>query len=635
MSAIFGIVGFDGAPAPTAAVERMGKVLAHRGPDRQRSSVVGSVGFGHCLMRVNAEDIHEAQPLWEDSAQVALTADIRLDNRDEIAARTGIPPDALPDMPDSALLLAAYRHWGEACAEHLVGDFAFAIWDARCRSLLLGRDHMGQRGVVYHHGPDFIAFASEAKALWAVEGVPRRLSENAIGRQLLHPVDPSGGETLYEGIAQVPGGTLIRFGSEGEAVARTYWTPHAGAQHLGRDEAYYLDAYRSVLEEAVTCRVRRLTRPPGLLFSGGFDSGAIAALAGPIVAAKGRRVIAVASVLAEDDPRKTRDARAAVEAWRDHPFLDLHYHVRGEEGLFTDLEARFLTDGGTAYRRAALYGIAAATGARLVMDGMGGDYTLHVRAPAMLGRILRRGRAVRFARELIARRRATDRSWRDLWLIDTIPALLPLHVLSGLHAARRGFRPIWRTRPINATFAGELFARRAIDPKRLRQPAVTHLRWRARWLHLLGKATMGAPSQATLAAAQGLEFTRPFHDKRVVELALAIPESLQFKHGVERCLARSALGDRLPRHLLDRPPGNDAEDPDLFRAARDGASVALAEARALDHDGRLSRYIDFDSIEMTISAADEGRLADHARLYVAARAIVLARFIAWFDSSNR
>jgi asparagine synthase (glutamine-hydrolysing) len=252
----------------------------------------------------------------------------------------------------------------------------------------------------------------------------------------------------------------------------------------------------------------------------------------------------------------------------------------------------------------------------------------------MLGRILRRGRAARFIRELIARRRATGRSWRALWLIDTIPALLPLRALAGLHAARRGFRPIWRTRPINAAFAGELFARRAIDPRRLRQPAVTHLRWRARWRHLIGKTAAGAPGQAALAASLGLEITRPFHDKRVVELALAIPEALQLKHGLERYLARSVLGDRLPRRLLDRPPGNDAEDPDLFRAAREGAPAALAEARALDRGGRLSRYVDFDRVEATIAQADESRLADHARLHVAARAIVLARFIAWFDRSN-
>lgn len=633
MSAIVGIVRFDGAPASAAAVERMGNVLAHRGPDRRRYSIFGAVGLGHCLMQVNAEDVHEAQPLWDDAGEVALVADMRLDNRDEVAAETGIGPEALPDLADSALLLAAYRHWGEACVEHLIGDFAFAIWDARSRALLLGRDPMGQRGVFYHHAPGFVAFASEARALWAVEGVPRRLSEEAIGRQLLHPVDPSHGKTLYEGIAHVPGATLIRFGPDGEAVTRIYWTPHAAPEHLGRDEAYYIDAYRTVLEEAVACRVRRLTRPPGLLFSGGFDSGAIAALAGPIVATKGRRVIAVASVLAEDDPRKERDARAAVEAWRDRPFLDVRYHVRGKEGPFTDLTASFLAGG--SYRRRGLYGTVAAAGVRLVMDGMGGDTTLHVRAPAMLGRILRRGHVVRFVRELVARRRATARSWRALWLIDTIPALLPHRALVGLHAARRGFRPIWQTRPIRAAFAHALFARGAIDPKRLRQPAVTHLRWRARWLHLLRKAAAGAPAQATLAASQGLEFTRPFHDTRVVELALAIPESLQLKRGVERYLARLALGDRLPRRLLDRPPGNDAEDPDLFRAAREGAAAALAEARTLDRCECLSRYIDFDSVEAMIATADESRPADHARLQVAARAILLARFIAWFDGSNR
>lgn len=393
-----------------------------------------------------------------------------------------------------------------------------------------------------------------------------------------------------------------------------------------------------MLEEAVACRVRRLTRPPGLLFSGGFDSGSIAALAGPIVAAQGRRIVAVASLLAEGESRAVRDARAAVEAFRDRPYLSIDDYVRSDDdSVFADIEASFAaTDdsSGTAYVRQNMYRLVARRGARLVMDGHGGDYTLNVRAPWMLGRMLLRRRFRQFAGEYRMRMQRTGRPWHTVLRWDVLPALLPLPVTAAIMAARRGFVPMWRTRPADAMFARRLIASGAIDPSRLRQPLPVHNRWRCRWLHMLDKIAAAPPIQTTLAGGSGLDFTRPFHDKRVVELALAIPESLHFRGGLERHLARQALADRLPGRLLASGPGNDAEEPDLFRMAAHATPRALSEAKALDRDRRLSRYIDFTKLDALMTDIREDRLADHRRLQVAMRVTALAHFIAWFERDN-
>lgn len=626
MSAIFGIVRFDGDAVAQRDIERMGKMLAHRGPDGRQVGVEGVMAMGHCLMRVNREDWFEAQPVRE--GPLTLVADARIDNRDVLAAQIGIADSDLRDMPDSAVLLAAYRHWGEDFAAHLLGDFAFAIWDGRTRSLLLGRDHMGQRGVYYHHGDGFFAFATEVKALWAVEGVPRRLSEEGIGRRIFAPIDMAAGETIYESVHALGGGTTVRVDAKGAFSQRVYWEPKAAPEHLGRDDTYYFGAYRAVVSEAVACRVRRLVRVPALCFSGGFDSGTIAAIAGPIVAAQGRSIVAVASVLDEGDGR--RDARAAVEAFRRYPFLDLRYYMRGDEGMFTDIEAAFLAtddNAGNPYARRGMYRIAAAAGARLVLDGHGGDYTVNLNGRAMLGRMLRRGHPLRFVREFRMRMRATGRSWRHVLRADVVPALLPLR--------RKGTAEIWRRRPANPDFAQALFAGGSIDPLRLRDPQVTHHRWRDFSLHHLRKVAGTQPFQATLAAAHGLDLSRPFHDKRVVELGLAIPERLEFGDGLERHLARRAFGDVLPAELLARGPGNDAEDPDRFRMAKESSPAALAELRQLDRDGRLSKYLDLDRLERIVAEADGAKPFNRAQLHIAARVITLARFIAWFDASNR
>ena len=184
MSAIFGILCFDGGEVSPGELERMGNTLAHRGPDGRKFVVNDPVGLGHCLMRVNREDAFERQPLIDREASLTLVADCRIDNREQLSSEFGLSADTR-DMPDSAFILAAYKKWGENCAEHLLGDFAFALWDAREKKLVLGRDHMGQRCVHYHHGKNFFAFATEIKALWAVPDVPRELSEIALAKYLL------------------------------------------------------------------------------------------------------------------------------------------------------------------------------------------------------------------------------------------------------------------------------------------------------------------------------------------------------------------------------------------------------------------------------------------------------------------
>ncbi len=636
MSAIFGMIRFDGADVAARTIDRMANILRHRGPDGHKTVVTRCAGLGHCLMRVHHQDIADAQPLRAGSMIVA--ADLRLDNREWLARELAIAPAGMDDVPDSAMVLAAYRHWGADCVDRLIGDFALAIWDAETGTLLLARDAMGQRGLYYHIGDGFLAFASEVKALWAIEGVPRRLSETAIGARLLFPIDIRSEATLFEEIATLPGGSVLRLDATGDVTTRRYWTPHAAPEHVGRDEAYYRATYAALLEEAIACRVRRLIRAPALLFSGGFDSGSIAVVAGPIVAAAGRRIIAVASVLAIGERRRVRDARAAVEAFADHRFLDIRYFVRHDESPFDELERGFAeTDdpgGGSTVRR-GLYRVAADAGVRSVLDGHGGDYTVNVRAQAMLGRILLRGDIVGFCREAAARRRATGRSIGTILRGDILPALIPLRVVMAVYALRRGFVPLWRSRAIAVVFAQNLFTNALIDPIRLRQATPVHNRWRERWLHLLRRAAEMPPSPQTLAATQGLELTRPFHDRRIVEFALAIPEALQFKDGLERHLARTVMGDRLPASLLTRGPGNDAEEPDLFRTASGGAMAALGEVQAMDRNGRLSRYVDFSKIDAMIRSLDETRLGDHRRLIVATLAITTARFVAWFDGTNR
>ncbi|MEI9803355.1 MAG: asparagine synthase-related protein [Pseudolabrys sp.] len=294
------------------------------------------------------------------------------------------------------------------------------MWDGRLKKLLLARDPMGPRPIFYSLQPGFLAFATEIKALWTVPDVPRVIPDVAVGYRLMaYPERPPGG-TIFEGILGLPGAAVMTVTAGGAVASRRYWLPHADPAHEGRDEAYYVATYRALLAEAVACCLRRTLQPAALLLSGGYDSTAIAGLAGPILAPQGRKLIALSAVLPEDYKGPLRDVRRWVEMCRRAmPHLDVRYFVRQDETILTDLERFFACGDRPAslvhHVRAGLYNMAVAAGARVVMDGVGSDYTISPRAPGALARMLRKGRLGQFIREARARSRVTGRPlWRIL-----------------------------------------------------------------------------------------------------------------------------------------------------------------------------------------------------------------------------
>src|SRR5690242_8419808 len=104
-----------------------------------------------------------------DADGLAIAADARLDNRSELARVLGVS-DTHPGVDgDATILLAAYRRWGAACVDHLYGDYAFAVWDSRAQRLFCARDPFGVKPFFYYCDGGTLAFASEIKALVALD----------------------------------------------------------------------------------------------------------------------------------------------------------------------------------------------------------------------------------------------------------------------------------------------------------------------------------------------------------------------------------------------------------------------------------------------------------------------------------
>lgn len=280
MSGFAGIIHFDGAPVDPALLDHMLRRLAYRGPDRQETWTSGSVSLVHALAKVAPEAESDHQPLTMD--ECTIVADARLDGRSELlqtlVAKLGRGTPISESAPDSELILWAYRAFGEACVEHLIGDFAFGIWDSAKRSLFAARDQLGKRQLFYTQIGSTIAFSNELRPLRFVPGAGDQLDDTHIADFLMfgggHWLDKT--TTAFANIHRLaPAHRLIA--QDGALRITRYWEfpAHEPVLRAGHDDI--LEQFRGLLRTAVKDRMRpsRIS----LTASGGMDSSSLNAVA--------------------------------------------------------------------------------------------------------------------------------------------------------------------------------------------------------------------------------------------------------------------------------------------------------------------------------------------------------------------
>lgn len=277
MSGICGIIYFEGKSIQNELVD-MVDALAHRGSDGISHYQQAHVGLAHLMQHVTYESVHESQPLVGKSGCVCV-ADARIDNRVELIERLGLKP-ANGVVTDAELIMEAYECWGDECPEHLIGDFAFVVWNPQRQQLLVVRDHMGVRPLFYYHKPGHcFAFASEISALLSLSFVPKQLHEAKMAIYLCWFSDfrMYSKETYYNDILALEPAYRITI-TKDNFEKRFFWEflPEKFA-HL-KTENDFLEAFKETFIEAVRCRVRTPFSVSSHL-SGGFDSSSVSVIA--------------------------------------------------------------------------------------------------------------------------------------------------------------------------------------------------------------------------------------------------------------------------------------------------------------------------------------------------------------------
>ena len=275
MCGLTGIVSSQHAGVDERILLAMRDAQRHRGPDAAGLYLGQGVGLGH--RRLSIIDLDNGrQPMVDEAAGLALVYNGELYNFPSLKAELEARGVVFRSRCDTEVLLRAWQQWGEACLTHLVGMFAFAVWDMRTQRVYLARDHLGIKPLYYGFtSSGDLVFASELKGLLAHPGVERRLDPRALEDYLAlgYVPDP---KSIYRGIFKLsPGHWLSWHAGEPEPVPRQYWdVPFNLAADMTADEG--AAQLRSLLDRAVAGQMIADV-PLGAFLSGGVDSSAVVA----------------------------------------------------------------------------------------------------------------------------------------------------------------------------------------------------------------------------------------------------------------------------------------------------------------------------------------------------------------------
>jgi asparagine synthase (glutamine-hydrolysing) len=274
MCGIAGRFNYDAAqPVDRARLMAMTDAVSHRGPDAGGYYLEGAIGLGH--RRLSIIDLATGdQPLGNEDGTVQVIFNGEIYNFAEVRHELIAHGHRFRTNSDTEVIAHGYEQWGENCVDRFRGMFAFAVWDAKARRLLLARDRLGVKPLYYAEVPGGLVFGSEIKSLLEDPEVPREWRADALDAYLTLLYIPAP-DTIYRGIHKLPPAHVL-VAERGSIRLSKYWDLEFTGTGDERREEEYLEELDAHLREAV--RLRMISDVPlGAFLSGGIDSSTVVA----------------------------------------------------------------------------------------------------------------------------------------------------------------------------------------------------------------------------------------------------------------------------------------------------------------------------------------------------------------------
>jgi asparagine synthase (glutamine-hydrolysing) len=573
MCGIVGAVWTPGSNGPEGhLLESAVGALRHRGPDESSVHLADGVAFGHTRLSI-IDLAHGSQPMANEDGSVITIYNGEIWNFRELRHELAAAGHQFRTNADTEVLVHGYEEWGDDIVSRLAGMFAFAIWDARGKRLLLARDRLGKKPLFYARTAEGLVFGSDVRSVLIVGQLRPRLDEDAVP-QFLFQRYVNAPRTLYRDIVKLPPGHLLTHDHAGVATGRYWSIPASAEEPMPRHEL------RSLLHDATRQRLMSDV-PLGILLSGGVDSSAILGL----MRESGAESVASFTIGFPDRVYDERPlARVAAARWGSE-----HHELEVASREFADALpslAWFRDEPVAEASEIPLYLLAsfARQHVKVLFSGEGGDELFGGYPKYRAERLLRTGivptSLVRHVAKLAARResfRRLDRAAQTILIRDPVLRWTSWFRSFSPEDLGRLLAPSFRsaatedelTRPLRAVLTDYA----DLDPGR---------RMLVADLQTYLPDNMLARGDKVLMAAS-IEGRMPLLDHRLVERVCRIPASERSGILRGKAILRKAVADLVPAEILHKPKRGFPVPVTrlLFDAAPQFAELLLSE-RTLD-----------------------------------------------------
>lgn len=585
MSGIAGIFHFDGQPVVPGQIEGMTAAMDYRGPDGITHWQQGNIALGHCMLQSTAESLEEKQPLTSPDGSLVLVLDGRVDNWEALRAELLAAGSRLRTGADAELVLRAYEVWGERCLEHVDGDFAFVLWNARTRTLFCARDRFGNRQFHYHWHTNSFAFATDVHPLLALPWVPEIVDEDTVAEYLATEwitIDT----TLWQDVKRLKPAHSLTVSDTGQRNFRKYWAPDPFATLPCKTDDDYIAYYRELFFDVVR-RTLRSHKPLAIEVSGGLDSSAIFAAA--VHLQREGRLAAPGLTGYTLDFRGDPDADEVDYALSvgehlgvpieivppTYPELDWYVDVGRRFRTFPDLPNGAMAQG--------IWHRARSAGSRVLVSGTGGDEWLGG-SGVHFAESLAEGRWDEVINNWMTERNALGGP-NAMWKLTRhgLAPLLPKRIKDAIRAGvsiakgNKRFQPDWLSEDMRRRFSAILTQRTLVPMNamaRIGQASQFDKLYDQYWQ--FGKCIV----ERQLVNV-GLDWSQPYWCRAMIEFAIASPDRVRNRLEVNKWLHRRAFIGQLPEHVCLRP--NKAEFSSSYRRHWRALKTRIAEEIAPRH----------------------------------------------------
>ncbi|MFH2124844.1 MAG: asparagine synthase (glutamine-hydrolyzing) [Pseudomonadota bacterium] len=549
MGGIAGIIHFDKKPVDHILLEGMASTIAHRGPDGISCHISKHIGLCQLTSHVTPESPHEAYYASPFDKKYFIVFHGRLDNRTDLYSYTE-QKRPLEKVPDSQLVLAAYKKSGAQCVEKLLGDFAFAIWDDNEQTLFCGRDHMGVKPFFYIHTGSFFAFASEIKGIFALPGTQKVINHEKIA-DFIVCLTTENKSTFYKKIFKLPPAHCLTVRNSVVKIKKYWHLEPANLQIKNSQE--YQEAFFDIFQEATRVRLRS-SSPVGAYLSGGIDSAAIVCMAAGkldhLFPGKLNTFTGIFDQIPECDERPY--FQPILDQYAIHPHYvhaDELYPGKAFDSVMNYEDEPFFAP--HFFMSWHLLHQIKKCGVKVLLDGHDGDAAVSY-GHGLLPQLAMQGKLIRLYREFTIDPNSTVKR-SSLGILRLYRDILARKLPFYLYKSHTHAQFLKNLNFLTTAYRGESGIKNRMNTllKELPEPCQSEEKY-----HKLNISQPFHPLALEFlersASRFGVEQRFPFFDIRLISFCLALPAEQKFKDGYNRSIVRQSLKSILPDTIRHR-----------------------------------------------------------------------------------